>query len=353
MSITKVARIAGVSHATVSRVINNRRGVAPKTIEQVRRAMREVNYTPRAPSLRRGPRTKEARGLRTGNVAFLLFGLGESLIAQFPVLTHVLQEVQNALAREGLNMILGHVNDRGEMPPAVMVGEIDGAILHGHQPGRDSRTILEPFPAVWVMTAPEDFWGDQVQPDNERIGQLAAQYFLDRGHRRLAFLNIQPHHPAYETRLRMFSKKAAESVDASVAVVGPSGAEAPDIYEDVATLERRVRMMIRDFATLSPPATGLFVPSDILAPTVYKALTLEGLAPGRDVTILSCNNERSILSGLLPCPATIDINVRSIARRATRQLLWRITNPEEDYRVRLLIKPTLVPGDENQSVVRD
>ena len=46
MSISKVAKLAGVSSSTVSRVINNHPRVAPETAENVRKAMRALSYTP-------------------------------------------------------------------------------------------------------------------------------------------------------------------------------------------------------------------------------------------------------------------------------------------------------------------
>ena len=46
MSINKVAKLAGVSSSTVSRVINNHPRVAPETAQNVRKAMQELNYTP-------------------------------------------------------------------------------------------------------------------------------------------------------------------------------------------------------------------------------------------------------------------------------------------------------------------
>jgi len=54
MSIVDVAKVAGVCHGTVSRVINSRPGISAKTIDAVRRAMAEVGYIPPPPEKRRG-----------------------------------------------------------------------------------------------------------------------------------------------------------------------------------------------------------------------------------------------------------------------------------------------------------
>jgi DNA-binding LacI/PurR family transcriptional regulator len=70
MSITRVAKLAGVSSSTVSRVINNHPRVAPETAEAVRKAMEKLNYTPSD----RRPGPKPSLRTRTGaaNIAFLV-----------------------------------------------------------------------------------------------------------------------------------------------------------------------------------------------------------------------------------------------------------------------------------------
>jgi len=66
MSIIDVARVAGVSKSTVSRVVNGGRRVSPETLEQVRRAMRQLGHRP----------NELARGLlrgRTNTIGLVLF----------------------------------------------------------------------------------------------------------------------------------------------------------------------------------------------------------------------------------------------------------------------------------------
>src|SRR5690606_29746278 len=72
MSITEVAKLAGVSTSTVSRVINNHPRVAPETAAAVRKAMDTLSY---APSDRRpGPKPASRNRSTTGSIAFLAFG---------------------------------------------------------------------------------------------------------------------------------------------------------------------------------------------------------------------------------------------------------------------------------------
>ena len=71
MSIVSVAKLAGVSIATVSRVINDLDNVRGETAEQVRAAMKQLGYTP--PRVKRGPKTGRRRAtpnvLPSGQIA--------------------------------------------------------------------------------------------------------------------------------------------------------------------------------------------------------------------------------------------------------------------------------------------
>ena len=70
--MTDVARLAGVSQKTVSRVINNHPRVAPETAESVRKAMQELNYTPS--DRRPGPKPSPHPRRSAPAIAFLVLG---------------------------------------------------------------------------------------------------------------------------------------------------------------------------------------------------------------------------------------------------------------------------------------
>src|SRR5439155_12580425 len=81
-----------------------------------------------------------------------------------------------------------------------------------------ARERLSRIPTVWLMgnrTRPG--WGDQVLPEGFGIGELAAKYLLQRGHRHLAFFNLDRNHWS----LRMYGyyfTAAATAADANVTV---------------------------------------------------------------------------------------------------------------------------------------
>jgi DNA-binding LacI/PurR family transcriptional regulator len=59
--------------------------------------------------------------------------------------------------------------------------------------------------------------------------------------------------------------------------------------------------------------------------------------------VVSCNNERSLVAGLWPALATIDVHLRQIGQLAVRQLIRRITGEFDGSAVTIDVKPTLLP----------
>jgi DNA-binding LacI/PurR family transcriptional regulator len=96
---------------------------------------------------------------------------------------------------------------------------------------------------------------------------------------------------------------------------------------------------------VTPKPNGIFVTSDVIVPTIYRALERNGVRPGKDIEIVSCNNEKSYLLPLHPMPAEIDIQADLIGQEAVERLLWRIDHPRAT-RVSLVLEPRLVTSQE-------
>jgi DNA-binding LacI/PurR family transcriptional regulator len=86
---------------------------------------------------------------------------------------------------------------------------------------------------------------------------------------------------------------------------------------------------------------GLFVSRDEELVQVYRLLAERDCEPGRDIRIVSCDNENVRLSMLDPRPASIEIGTAELALRAVRRLEARMKHPDEPP-VRILVTPRLV-----------
>jgi DNA-binding LacI/PurR family transcriptional regulator len=64
-----------------------------------------------------------------------------------------------------------------------------------------------------------------------------------------------------------------------------------------------------------------------------------GIRIGRDLEIISCNNETSLLAGLEPRPVSISIQPETIGKKAVEQLRWRILHPDEESQITIEVSP--------------
>ncbi len=342
MSIVKVAKLAGCSHTTVSRVINQKPGVSLEVTGRVQEAIAKLRYVP--PVKKRGPVPKSSRIAKTGNVAVLMIGTEVTPLIS-PVSATAVHAVESALADLDYSMSLGQVGDDGKLPTVVTRGDVDGLILHGNPPSAELATRLKRVPGVWMMSPRSEtgYWGDRVCPDNAAIGRLAAEYLIDRGHERIGFLVIDATHLGFPARAEAFVK-TAQAAGVGCDVI------ARDLIPDAAPGDFRAKRkfidrLIERFAGLPDRPTGLFVPKGQSTLMVFEALRARGIEPGRGVTVIACDND-PVLAGLDPAIATIDVRPDRVGQYAVQQLMTRMARPEFFAHSTIHIEPTLVePGD--------
>ncbi len=340
MTVYRIAKEAGVSTATVSRVINNHPLVSDESRQKVEFAIKKIGYVPPDPMRRRGPRTQVHRGIRTRTIAVLLSGL-ERPLGISSLHAKLLHGVEMAMSRKNFNLILSQFNNLGELPPAVTTGAVDGLLMEGQPPSPEVAAKLRRFPSVWLLTKrSSELWGDSIEPDNRAIGELAANYLMERGHRRLAFMNLEPNLGAFVRRAEAFESTArAAGADVHMLVEGTPH-RAPVFL--TSPEEAEVEVIVDRLLALSPRPTGIFIPFDMLTAMVYRVLKARGVEPGRDILIVSCINEWLGLNHLGPGTVSIDLQVELIGKRAVEQLLWRMANPNEQAGMRVLIPPELL-----------
>ena len=327
MSIARVAQAANVSYATAWRIINNQPGGSEHAVAAVREAMGLLGYQPNAPR-RRGRRPRVADGIRTRNIALLHFRPNTAISSS------VLSCVHRMLAECNLNLIFAHCPKTDGLPQAVRSGNVDGILGYGQLAGEVAEGNLRKIPAVWMMSRTDmspDPWGDRVKPDHFAIGELACSYLLGRGHQHLAYMDPDTSFRVYQDRETAF-----------LAATQAAGLK-PDVYSSTGTddINIEAERLVEQWLAASPRPSGIFVPVDRVTLFIYRHLERRGIAPGKDVDIVSCDNEKELLSLMRPPPASIDLNREMIARLAVERLLWRMKNGVSSPSVVTTVSPTL------------
>ena len=245
MSIVSVAKLAGVSIATVSRVINDLDNVRGETAEQVRAAMKQLGYTP--PRVKRGPKTGRRRAtpnvLPSGQIAVLTLGGVQNWLT-LPVMASVVGGITREARDLDVWAVLDEMPDPGELSPIFRRREVDGAVVFC-QPGTyndsDLLHLHRHVPVVWVMGGEDALVNvDHVSPDNSGIGRLAL-----RLSRQVAAANIspsspiRPNWPIMRLRAQAFGNAARD--------VGPFRLELPAQHKQRAV--RSLRWRWSAFAT--------------------------------------------------------------------------------------------------------
>lgn len=279
-TINDIARVAGVSKGTVSRVLNGHNTVAARTRVQVEQIMSELNYEP----------DPAARHLswRTGRTLGLSTLAGDPLLSPYQVLFRRALEEHTAPAGVQVIDLHGNLEASTRLPSAVLLMHIRDDDL------RFSYLKAQGVPVVLIGHHPAHRW---VAPNDRGGAELATRQLTDAGHRDLLFLGTGESQVARDRETGFLA--AAEAVQARTHRL-PGGFTVLDGYR---TVRRAWEGGLR--------FTGLFAASDEQAVGAATALQDLGLQVPEEVSVVG-------FDGLpeLPLPLRLTTVTQDIARIA-------------------------------------
>lgn len=327
MSISAIAKLAGVSIATVSNVINDTGRVSPKTAARVRAVMKKQKLVLR-PKRRHTPK----RGAR---IAFCLAD-GTFSLENTTVIFKIIEGVQAVLEPLGCSLILPSMTTPDSIDRQVK--DADAALVYGYEP--DPQRLVEAAgkPVLWIMRY-DCGTADAVMEDNRTLGVMVADHFFSRGHKRVGFIEDSRLEPVIERGVfmsRRLSELGAETVTVRDRFLFQSRHRVD---------EEKLFPLLRTLFKGRNRPSALFVPGDLMTVSVYAYMRDHGIKPMEDIDIVSCNKLDWQLDQLSPCPPVMDLKLREIGEMAATTVLWRIGHPDAPP-VKLLVRPELIniPG---------
>lgn len=317
--IADVARLAGVSTATVSRVLSEPSKVRQKTHDLVMEAVRQSGYTPNSTA-------QKLRTRRTMNILVVAPRLTN------PVFAEILRGVDDELTQSGYGIIIGNLDNRREREARyvdlALSRQVDGILLlTGYIPENGARNMQESgLPIVAMCAAIDDDTIPNVVVQDREASRRAVEYLAELGHRRFGYISGTPSSIIEAERFRGFMEGIVAAGFDPAEVVRWEGAFV--FSTGVAAAE--------SFLSLKDRPTGIFAACDESAIGFIKRVRADRVRVPQDVSVIGFDGiEFSDYSE--PTLTTFRQPLHELGRAGADVLMKLIRNGmrPEDWSVRL------------------
>lgn len=329
-TIADVAKLASVSQATVSRVINNKGYFSKEVAHRVLAAVEELSYTPNI----------HAERLRTGSTKNIALFVPEFTN---PCWMEISRGVEDILWKNQYDLILQRLPGDPERSYATSAWlrrrQVDGALVPRLESGWEELKSLEnEGTKIVVLGRTEvDYGFDTFGLDNLRGGYLATEHLLKLGHQQIVFISPRQSHPREKGFLM-----AMESYEACVD-------EHSIIRESGPTYIQQGKLAVRRIRQWDDIPTAIFAFNDLTAIGVWMELEKHGMRVPEDISIIGFDDipmANMIRSGL----TTMHWSQYEYGSSAAEHLIYRILEDQESTGRTVVIEPRIVMRNSTRSL---
>lgn len=314
-TINDIAREAGVSIATVSKVINSKAHVAPDTRKKVLQVMERLHYTPNASAANLARRSSK-------NVLYA-DRFYKGLPYENPHMFDIICGVSHELSRKGYRLSLLNLDSCGKKPETALEESIlsraaDGIIISSaFVTARMERLLLRhDFPQICIGEPLFDTILSWIDTNNTLSSNLAVEHLVATGCHTLAFMGGREEDRIFMDRLRGFRsamERRGLEVRAEYITYNPPDVEV--IFRSAASL-----------LELPEPPDGIICTNSLMAVGTLRAIQAKGLdIPGQVSLIAFDDHPYSPM--VSPQPTIIDIYLFRLGVHAGNLLLKKIRDP--------------------------
>ncbi|MDJ0639688.1 MAG: LacI family DNA-binding transcriptional regulator [Paracoccaceae bacterium] len=315
-TIYDVARLAGVSPKTVSRVLNRDAPVSSKTRTAVIQAMDTLGYVP-------SHAARSIKSNKSGLIGMITGAISNADEAAAPTglpELFIVQGAQAVIEKSQKTLLISDTGGRLDRVPNLVrtfqEHRVEGILyvadyhkpLELTLPGQGvPKVLINCFDAVGTPA---------VVPDDEGGQYALTQAAIAQGHHRIAYLTLAPTLEATKLRMRGYRRALEE------AGIGFDGAlvQATDLYGTPGEHQLIWAAVDKFFDTDAPP-TAICCGNDRLAMAVYGILRRRGIAVPEDVSVLGYDDHRLISETLFPALTTAELPYSAMGARAAQMLL--------------------------------
>jgi LacI family transcriptional regulator len=333
VNLKMLSEVLGLSQTTISRALNGYPEVSEKTRKRVEQAAREHNYSP----------NRGASTLATGRSMTIGHLLSEATSNELvnPIFGDFIAGASEIYKANKYDMLFSLVKNEEEADiynSLLRRGVVDGVVLQAPKISDERIKMLEKLGIPFVVhgrSSKSDASYSWVDVNNRSAFRRATEFLLDLGHRRIALINgvtsldfAQRRYFGYCEAL----KSRGVEIDSDLV----TGSEMTEVYGYMAAKEMLLQR--------SPP-TAILTASMISAIGVRRAVQELGLTLGKQVSIVTHDDELSYLNNgqQIPIFTATRSSVRKAGQIAAQMLIDRIESPNAP-KAEVLLEAELVLG---------
>lgn len=314
VTIRDVAREAGVSTSTVSKVLNHWSTISPATINRVNEVIQRLNYTPNA-------RAVSFARQSTQNIVFLT-SLGKDEAYHNPHMFDIMCGVHSELVKANYSMTLVNTSAEaytGESVAHVMaMKSADGMIIHGSAINKETADLIvkQQFPHIVIGHPGFESQLCWIDTNHALAGQSAAEHLISRGYTDFAFIGGRKTDYISIQRLKGF-----------LGAMHNYGCYLPAerIYYTNSGLRESFDAAMNLLKSNKPPR-AIICENNTIAVGTMKAIEKLHLNVPKDVAFLTFD-VYPYSEIIEPKPTVIDINVYDMGVQAGIMMIRKLENP--------------------------
>lgn len=309
-TIRDVADRAGVSTATVSRVLAGIGHPRPDTSAAVLAAAEALGYRPSAIA-------RSLRMRRTRTLGLIVTDI------QNPFFPELVQAADQAARALGYSILLGSAaydEERAVHYLNLMVDRrVDGLIVASSQLSERSwqSLLTSPVPVIVVNAEPANLPVTVISSDNAAGARLAAEHLISLGHRKIAYIRGQESYTADVPRMEGFRRACREA--------GLAASDTPEFRGD-GQFEGGERAAAELLASRGD-ITAIACYNDMTAIGVLRTLRAMGRRVPADISVIGCD-DISAASWVVPALTTMVQQKSDMGRRAIERLARALDDPD-------------------------